>query len=202
MKNKGEMLNFEQIDTLKEVGNICVGNSTGILSQLLGSKVEVYPPGLDILAPQQMSKYIKEKGKLVYGVNAQITTHLQGSIFLLFPEGDSLKLIDKFIAGVDAEGINYTQFGISIVKEIGGIALFAYINTLSSLIKKLILSSVPNFLSGTVDELLHLVLREYEQWGNICVIHTSFRETGLGVEGGFYLILNKKSSELILEALK
>jgi len=202
MKDKNRMLTFEQIDTIKEVGNICVGNSTGILSQLLGGKVEMYLPGLDILAPQQMAEYIKEKGKLVYGVNAQIVSHLQGAIFLLFPEGDSLKIIDKFIAGFDTEGLNHTQFGISIIKEIGGIALFSYINTLSSLIKKLILSSVPNFLSGTVNELLQLVLREYEHWGNVCVVHTAFRETGIGVEGSFYLILNKKSADLILKALK
>ncbi|MBU0635116.1 MAG: chemotaxis protein CheC [Candidatus Omnitrophica bacterium] len=198
---KGSVLNAQQQDAIKEVGNICVGNSTGILSQLFGGRVEVHLPALDIISTGDISSYVKEKGKLVYGVNVQITAHLEGTIFLLFPEKDSLKIIDKFMSGVDLTGLNFTQFGISILKEIGGISIFTYITTLSSLIKKLILSSVPNFLSGTIDELLHMMLREYEHWGNVCVIHTAFHEESLDIEGGYYLILNKSSAEFILKTI-
>ena len=195
-------LSFEEKDILREVGNICVGNSTGILSQLLGGVVEVNPPGLDILSIEQLPDYIKEKGKLVYGVNAQISSYLQGTIFLLFPEKHSLKIIEKFLSNMHVSGAESIRFGISIIKEVGGIALFSYINTLSSLIKKLILTSVPNFLSGTSDELITMILREYEHWGNICVVHTSFKELGLQIDGDYYLILNKESTDLVLDHMQ
>ncbi|MCM8813913.1 MAG: chemotaxis protein CheC [Candidatus Omnitrophica bacterium] len=197
----GQGLTPEQIDVLKEIGNICVGNSTGILSQLLGGTVDVYLPGLDILDEQQLYNYIKSQGKLVYGVNAQISSQLQGTIFLLFPERHALRIIEKFLSELHATGSQQTQFGISIIKEIGGIALFSYLNTLSSLIKKLILSSVPNFLSGTVDELMGMMLRDYEHWGRVCVVHTSFLEQSMGIEGSYYLILSRNSAETILQAV-
>ena len=182
-------------------------NSTGILSQLLGGIVKVNPPGLDILTIEQLADYIKEKGKLVYGVNAHISSQLQDTIFLLFPEKDSLKIIEKFLLDMhfskaESIGAESIRFGISIIKEIGGIALFSYINTLSSLIKKLILTSVPNFLSGTSDELIRMILREYEQWGNICVVHTSFKELGMNIDGDYYLILNKASTDRILDYMQ
>ena len=84
----------------------------------------------------------------------------------------------------------------------GGISIFSYLNTLSSLLKKLILSSVPNFLSGTAEELLSMIIREYEHWGNICVIHTAFKETSLNIEGNFYLILDKESTDMILQIMQ
>jgi len=194
-------LSSAQIDILKEIGNICVGNSTGILTQLIGGVVDVYLPALDILSIDELPKYIKEKGKMVYGVNAQITTHIQGTIFLLFPEQDSLKIIHKFLQGMDTDGVSTIQFGISIIKEVGGISIFSYLNTLSSLVKKLIMSSVPSFLSGSVDELLQMILREYEHWGNVCIVHNAFKETHANIEGSFYLILNRESAGLILSAV-
>ena len=195
-------LSFEEKDILREVGNICVGNSNGILSQLLGGVVEVNPPRLDILSIEQLPDYMKEKGKLVYGVNAQISSHLQGTIFLLFPEKHSLKIIKKFLSDINAHGVESIRFVISIIKEVGGIAIFSYINTLSSLIRKLILTSVPNFLSGTSDELITMILKEYEHWGKICVVHTSFKELGLGIDGDYYLILDKASTDLILDYMQ
>ena len=157
---------------------------------------------LDILSIEQLPDYIKDKGKLVYGVHAQLSSQLQGTIFLLFPEKHSLKIIEKFLSDINASGAESIRFGISIIKEVGGIALFSYINTLSSLIKKLILTSVPNFLSGTSDELITMILREYEHWGNICVIHTSFKEMGLAIDGDYYLILDKASTDLILNYMQ
>jgi chemotaxis protein CheY-P-specific phosphatase CheC len=198
MKN----ISLEDKDILKEVGNICVGNSTSILSQLLGGKVDVYLPGLDLVSVKDISKYIKEKGKMVYGVNAQISANLQGTIFLLFPEKDSLKIIGKFMQDVDVQGAQSIRFGISVIKEIAGISIFSYINTLSTMIRKLILTSVPNFLSGTADELLGMIVREQEQLGNICIIHTTFREQNMNIEGSYYLILNEPSTDLLLGFMK
>lgn len=201
MDTRKAPLSPSQIDILKEIGNICVGNSTGILTQLIGGVVDVYLPALDILSIDQLPKYIKEKGKLVYGVNTQITSYIQGTIFLLFPEKDSLRIIDKFLKDMDTDGASTIQFGISIIKEVGGISVFSYLNTLSSLVKKLIMTSVPSFLSGTVDELLQMILREYEHWGNVCIVHNAFKETHANIEGSFYLVLNRDSADFILSAV-
>ncbi|MFH1061346.1 MAG: chemotaxis protein CheC [Candidatus Omnitrophota bacterium] len=202
MEEKPKNLTNEEVDILKEVGNICVGNSTSILSQLLGGTVDVHLPGLDLLSVKELNSYIKEKGKMVYGVNAQLSANVLGTIFLLFPEKDSLKIIEKFLQGIDVQGAEAIKFGISIIKEIAGISIFAYINTLSSMIRKLITTSVPNFLSGSADELLNMIGREQEQLGNICIIHTSFREKNLGIEGSYFLILNKTSADILVAYMR
>ncbi len=202
MEEKKATLNPEEIDILKEVGNICVGNSSSILSQLLGGQVDVHLPGLDFLSVHELGNYIKEKGKMVYGVNAQLSSNVQGSIFLLFPEKHSLKIISKFMNDVDVQGAESIKFGISIIKEIAGISIFSYINTLSSMIRKMILTSVPNFLSGSADELLNMMMREQEQMGNICIIHTTFKEKSMDIEGSYYLILDKKSADLLVDYMR
>ncbi|MBI4846684.1 MAG: chemotaxis protein CheC [Candidatus Omnitrophica bacterium] len=202
MEQSANKLNPEQIDILKEVGNICVGNSTGILSQLLGGCVNVEIPSLEEVSKDDIAQHFKERGKMVYGVNAQISTHLQGTIFLLFSENDSLEIIEKFIKEMQHIDVHSIQLGISIMKEIGGIAIFSYVNTLSSLLRKLITTTIPNFLSGSTDELLTMILREYEHWGQICIVHTVFREKSLEVEGTFYLILDKSSTDIILNLMQ
>jgi len=63
---------------------------------------------------------------------------------------------------VDVNGAESIRFGISIIKEIAGISIISYINTLSSMILKLILTSVPNSLSGSADELLNMMVREQD----------------------------------------
>ncbi|MBU1045188.1 MAG: chemotaxis protein CheC [Candidatus Omnitrophica bacterium] len=203
MKEKNNNnLTLEEVDILKEVGNICVGNSTSILSQLLGGAVDVHLPGLDLLSAKELSNYIKEKGKMVYGVHAQLSGCLEGTIFLLFPEKDLLKIIGKFLKDVEVEGAESIKFGISIIKEISGISIFSYINTLSSMIRKLITTSVPNFLSGSADELLNMIIREQEQLGSICIIHTTFKEKSMEIEGSYYLILNKISADILVDFMR
>ncbi|MCK4993526.1 MAG: chemotaxis protein CheC [Candidatus Omnitrophica bacterium] len=67
MGENKEELSFEGEDILREVGNICVGNSTGILSQLLGGVVRVNPPSLDILSMSTSGLYKREREACLWG---------------------------------------------------------------------------------------------------------------------------------------
>ncbi|WP_456475157.1 chemotaxis protein CheC [Candidatus Pyrohabitans sp.] len=70
-------------DALKEVGNIGSSHSASSLSEILGAKVEITPPVIDVIAGEDVVECVGEEGVIVsaYTFGDDIT----GTILLFFP---------------------------------------------------------------------------------------------------------------------
>jgi len=99
----GLTLSDEQKDVLGEIENICMGTSAAALHSLLGQKVAITMPRIEVM---QWSALPAGFGGRCVGVRANYTKGLQGANLLLLKEAD-VKAISNLMMGGD--GVEDTQ---------------------------------------------------------------------------------------------
>ncbi|OGI00518.1 MAG: flagellar motor switch protein FliN [Candidatus Melainabacteria bacterium GWF2_37_15] len=110
-----EILSAQDIDTIGEVGNIFMGSASTTLSQLLGNRVEITAPTVEIFENIQES-YVAKEDHLIIEVN--YTKGLQGTVILALKQKDSAIIADLMMGGngkIDKPEI--TELQISAVGE-------------------------------------------------------------------------------------
>lgn len=196
------MEEIDQFDILREVDSICAGNATVAISQLLGSKIELYMPSIDVLAAEAVIERVGGKGRIVIGVHVKIITGIVGELSLVFPEKDAFKLIDIFIKEVKEKPGVLTETGLSLIKEFAHIIISTYLGALSLLIKRLIIPTIPTLTSGPLEEVLSLVLKRNLDEEYLILTEAIFKEPIRNIQGCFYHIFPKSSAELILKIMR
>ncbi|MFH1777109.1 MAG: chemotaxis protein CheC [Candidatus Omnitrophota bacterium] len=191
------------LDILKEVGNICSGNASIALAQILGRKIELEIPSHKILSLNTLSKELEEPNKVIVGVHMQILGAISGDILLIFPEKSAFALVD-LLAQNNRNGNNVggiAELGVSTLKEIGNIIISAYLGALGTITKMVILHSTPNLACGTVETIFSLAFSKIQKYGGeIILIETYFNEEEHRVNGNFYITFDSESIKKVLAA--
>lgn len=95
MENKIS-LTPEQLDALKEIGNVGAGNAATALGQLLGKKVLVNVPRVTLSSVDQISdsEFTISPNEISIAVSLRILGSLKGAMLVLFPQKSALMLVD------------------------------------------------------------------------------------------------------------
>lgn len=129
-------LNDEQLDALKEIGNIGAGNAAIALSQLLNRKVMINVPRIGLLSRDKISEseFMIEPQELCIAVSLNILGELKDQILVLFPQKSALVMIDMLMK----RDIGATQFlapmDTSVISECSHILSSSYLNAVGELL--------------------------------------------------------------------
>ena len=182
----------DEMDILKEVGNIASAHGSIALSEILGSKIELSVPKTDIIALPCVRDRINTD-KIGIAISSKIITRLKGKIIFLLDEKNAFKLNDIAykIKGEDKNAGVLTELGMSLIKEIGSIVNGAYVSALGMLFKELILLAPPSLISGTIEEILNMILSmpDDSSGEELILIEVMFDEFERRVSGSFFLVL-------------
>ena len=88
-------LTEKQLDALRELGNIGAGNAATALSQLLGKKVTMSVPKIDIIPIERVPNLMGEPDALVVGVYLRILGDVLGSLLLTFPRESAFSSVAR-----------------------------------------------------------------------------------------------------------
>jgi chemotaxis protein CheC len=186
----------DQLSILKEVGNIAAGHGAMALSELLGKKISLNVPTTDIIACQRLPNDIKLQ-KTGIGVFSKVLVGLQGEVAFVLDEANIYKLIDmsyRLPAEEKRPGV-MTEMGLSLLKEIGNVIIAAYLNALSLVLKRIIIPPIPTLISGSIDEILNIILAPYTGEDFSFLVETSFEDTGGTMKGSFYLVITPATAK-------
>jgi chemotaxis protein CheC len=187
---------LDQLSILKEVGNIAGGHSAAALSTLLGRKIVLTVPATDIIACQKVPSDLKFH-KNGIGVFSKILVGLRGEVAFVLDEENVFKLIDLSYNLKDKQkrpGV-MTEMGLSLVKEIGNVVIASYLNALSLVLKRVIIPPIPTLVSGSIAEVLNIILNPYAGEEHSYLIETFFSDTGGNIKGSFYLVLTPDTAK-------
>jgi len=181
----------EEIDILKEVGIITAGHGSVALSNILERKITLDVPSVNIISSEEIPKHI-ETERISMAVFSRIFEGLEGGGAFILDGKNALKLIDlSYKIKQDTGQLGgLVETGLSLIKDIGNIIVDSYLNALGSIFKKVIIPSIPTLISGTIGEILYLMLSPYGAKEYACLIETIFEEPREKIRGGFYLILS------------
>lgn len=193
----------DELDILREIGSIAASHGSIALSQILGRRIYLQIPTVDLLPCNKVSTRI-DTNKLGIVVKVKVVTGLKGDAAFILDEKNAFTLIGLSceVKSEDKTVDVLTEMGISALKEIGNIVTGAYLSAIGLMLKRVVLTLPPTLISGPLDEILSLILAGSAAEDYALVIEAVFEEERDRIKGGFYLVLAQDSASDIREACK
>ncbi len=148
------MLSEMQRDALTEFFNICVGRAASILSEVVGRKIKLTVPAVDLLSADDITasyfaSCIDSSSGHVMSSSLQFGQEYNGKAFLLFPAEQAKLLVSLCLNEAINDGAKVydenelldTDF--DVVKEIGNIILNPVVGGLGNLLTTKLIYSLP-----------------------------------------------------------
>ena len=127
-----------QLDALKEVSNIGAGNAATALSMMIGKKVDMTVPAVNIV---KLEDIVEENGECeVAGTVVRVLGDIAGNILLVFEKETAENIIEKLVGSKQSPE---SEMGSSVLCEIANIISASYMNAISQLTNLAIVPSVP-----------------------------------------------------------
>ncbi|MFH1396946.1 MAG: chemotaxis protein CheC [Candidatus Omnitrophota bacterium] len=193
----------DELDILREVGSIAAAHGSIALSEILGRRINLFLPSMDMVSLTRVPSKINVE-RIGIAVIAKLLTGLKGEIIFLLDEQNAFKLIDLSyeLRDEDKKIGALTEIGMSLIKEMGSIVIGAYVCALSMILKRIILPPPPTLISGTIEEILRMIFSGYQEEDYAVFIEAVFEEPKEKIKGGFYLVLTPGVASDIKETCK
>ncbi len=193
-----QSLNPLQLDALKEVSNIGAGNAATSLSILLGTKIDMSVPNMNLIAFDELFNSYKENE--VVAVLVKVLDDIEGSILYVFNEEVALNVISKLTL---VKEDNLSEMGFSVIGEIGNIIASSFMNSIADFTGLKVTASVPAVVNDMISAILVSTFIETGQYQEYVLdIETLFiGEEENNIEGHLYFVPSPGSLEKILESL-
>lgn len=196
-----EELDSQQIDVLKEIGNIGAGNAATALAKMIDRKIDMNVPKVEILEFKEVAELLGGPEVPVCGIYFRVDGDISGSIMFLLTLRSSTTLTNMIMPS--NEGLEIPdEIGQSALQEIGNILSGSYISSLSALTGLDIKISVPSLAIDMSGAILSVPIIQFGQVGDhVLLIETEFNEGNNEVKGFFFLIPDEDSFEILLKSL-
>lgn len=193
----------DELDIIREVGSIAAAHGSIALSEILGKKICLTIPCVDMVVCSGVSHKI-DIDRMGIAVICRIATGIQGEAVFLLDEKNAFKMINisTKISVEDKKLSVMTEMGLSTIKEIGNIVISSYLNAIGMILKKVVLSLPPTLISGTIDEILNIIMASSVVNDSALLVEAMFEESEEKMKGGFYLLLSQEAAADIRSACK
>lgn len=195
-------LSAEQLDALREIGNVGAGNSATALSQIINRRIDMTVPQVAIMPLDDVPNVVGGPEAMVVGVFLRVYGLAPGSVLFLLPHDSAFYLIDMLLGKERGSTKTLDFMDESALMEIGNILSGAYLNALSHFTRLTLLPSIPALAMDMAGAILNVVLVQLGQMGDhALVIETEFLSEDDGIKGHFFLIPDPGSLNTILSAV-
>lgn len=154
----------EQLDALKEIGNIGGGNAATALSQLLSKRVTVYVPQIRLIPFNEIksSDFFIKPEELSIAVSLRILGKLAGGIMVLYPHKSALLMIDILTNRTIGTTELFTVMDESALMESAHIICCSYLNAVGEFLGLYhLVPSVTEVAMDKVDKLSQVMMRRF-----------------------------------------
>src|SRR3989339_1298090 len=144
-----DSLDSNQLDVLKEIGNIGAGNSMSALSKMLNRKIDMTVPKVKILKFNEVNEILGGEELIVVGILVDLSGDITGSIMIIIKCDAARKLVDILMNNktetnnITEENIEFSELELSALTEVGNILAGAYLSAISSLTSLNITLNIP-----------------------------------------------------------
>lgn len=197
-------MNQIQLDVLREIGNIGVGNATTALAQLLSIRIDMDVPTVRLLSFPELGSAIGSEEEEIVGVYLEVSGEINGSIMFLMKKEPAKYLIHKLIfdeSMLSKEGECFTEMELSALKEIGNIITGSYLNAISTLTSLKASPSIPAIAVDMAAAILSVPATHFGQYDDHALLIQTKLESDKDFYGYFILLPEMESYEKILNSL-
>ncbi|MCP4691510.1 MAG: chemotaxis protein CheC [Desulfobacterales bacterium] len=188
----------QQLEGLKELINIGVGQGASVLNTMLRSHIRLQVPTLKLLSAHEFKEELAEYGwKDVSLVNLGFKGNFSGSTQLIFPSDSASKLITTLTGEVEIDDLDSIRAGT--FSEIGNVVLNGVMGSISNILKFHLNYNVPNYMEGGVDDLFS---KTFKNPDNIMLLaRTRFVVEALSIDGDILLFFDIEIFDKLLQEI-
>lgn len=203
MTEKNELdLTPNQLDALREIGNIGAGNSATALSQVINTRIDMNVPKVALVPLTDVPDMVGGPDSIVVGLFLRVYGKAPGNILFLLPQKSAYNLVDTLMGRPHGETKQLDQMDQSALMEIGNILSGAYLNAFFTFTGLTMLPSIPALAMDMAGAILNIVLVQLGQMGDTAlVIETEFLSEDDGINGHFFLVPDPGSLSTIIDAV-
>lgn len=164
-----------QADVLKELANIGAGNATTALAKLVGKRIEIGIPDIELVKLNELQDFIGEAERVMTGILVELSGDVSGIMMFLLDEEVSEKIINILLSRKSGTQIDFNDLEKSVIMELGNIIIGSYIKSISKMTGLTIAPSVPMFQVDMASALISVPAIQFGKIGDkVLMIQTEF----------------------------
>jgi chemotaxis protein CheC len=193
-------LTHDQLDALKELINIGVGQAAGMLSEMIDYHIRLQIPEVELLPILDMQNQQKQRlgSDPLSAVKLPFSGSFTGNAQLIFPT-ESAAMLVSVLTGEDVESPDLDSLKISTLSEVGNILLNGVMGSISNILEQQLDYAIPCYEEEDIDHLLSFKIG-YSQ-AHILLARTQFDIAELQIQGDIVLFFDVSSFQLLLNAI-
>lgn len=196
-----EDVNNMYVDVLREIGNIGAGNATTAIASMLGLRIDMNVPKVELMDASKLGSAICPEDEIIVGIFLEVQTDIEGSMMFLLKMGSAQYLVNKLMMRDADYKAEFDEMDLSALKEIGNIIAASYLSALSGMTRLTITPSIPYIAVDMAASILSVPAIQFGQFGdNALLIETEFGDDVM-IDGYFLLMPEQDSYDKILTAL-
>lgn len=188
-------------DVLREIGNIGAGNATTAMASMLGVRIDMEVPKVELLTFQELGSAICPEDESIVGIYLEVSEDISGSMMFLMKLNSAHYLVNRLMGRPADYEQEFDEMDMSALTEIGNIIAGSYLSALSSMTQLTIAPSVPHLAIDMAAAILSVPAIQFGLYGdNALLITTAFGDEVM-IDGYFILLPDLESYDKILESL-
>ena len=193
-----------QLDALREVANIGAGHAATALSQMVGERIMISVPTINVAKLEDVPPQVAAPDEPVAAVLMHMLGDLTGRTLLVFQRRTAIRLAELLLRRPNHQG-DFTEMEQSAIKEAGNILSSAYMNALSDFMGMMLIPSPPSL---AIDMSVAVLTTTYLQFGGdkdyVFCVESEFvmSDTEERLRGFFLLLPDPASLRAILKAIR
>ena len=193
-------LTVDQLDALKELINIGVGQAAGLLNEMIEFRIQLQIPTIQLLSFIELQRELAARFGLVQlsAVQQNFTGSFAGTVELVFPT-ESAAMLVAVLTGKDLQSPELDSLKISTLTEVGNILINSVMGSISNLLEQPLRYSLPTYME---EDVKHLVsLKQFKEVPTVLLVQVRFYIKELQVQGDIILFFEVGSFDALLEAI-
>lgn len=182
----------EQVhNALTELGNIGAGNAATSLASMLGTKLTMTPPRVDLYDFNALENILGGADSTVVGVLSQVEGSMEAMMLFVMGTTDAKNLV-KALMPNDIEW--HDSMGISAITEIANIIIGSYVASLETLCGMKLRYTLPEICIDMAGAVLSVPCTEFGKVSDSALVINSEFKAGEQKIDGFIMMMSEAHS--------
>ncbi|MCL6631998.1 MAG: chemotaxis protein CheC [Alicyclobacillus herbarius] len=195
-------LSAQQIDALREIGNIGASHAATALSKLLGSPITMKMPSAEVRAFHEIPARVGGEDTVMAGVYIRVDGDFAANFLFLMHLESASRLLSTLVSGADKPELTWDELELSTLGEVANILCASYITAVTNLTHLNARPSVPAMAVDMAGAILDIALLDSAPYATEAVLlQTEIQRGSEDIEGHLVLVPDLGTMSVLLQAV-
>lgn len=192
----------EEMDMLREAGNIASGNAMTSLGKLIGCTLDMSVAQVRIEKIQELTDILGDPEAYIAGMIINVYGDLNAMLLLALEADSAIKVVNLMLGKEVKHVEEFDEIDLSVLCETGNILAGSYLSALNTFTGLELDVSIPQISIDMAGAILSYPAIEFARNDNTMLfIETIFKDTNKVLNGTYILILDNDSYNKVIDSL-